>query len=110
MHAEPTTSSAIVQEIAEGTEFNVTDGPQCADGYTWWKLQFADGSSGWSAEGNDQSYFLEPYLTISTSSNPTSDIVGFWEQYPPEFRYAGNEAGSHYAFYPGGAVMFFPPL
>jgi hypothetical protein len=50
----------ILYNMPEGTPFNVVGGPQCEDDYTWWRLQLDDGQVGWSAEGDDEDYFLEP--------------------------------------------------
>jgi len=36
--------------IEEGAELTVLDGPDVADGYSWWHLETADGTSGWAAE------------------------------------------------------------
>lgn len=61
LRSEPATDADLRTTMAEGTAFTVLDGPFCADGYKWWKLQLADGTVGWAAEGDDETYFLEPY-------------------------------------------------
>jgi len=45
----------------EGATFTINDGPRCADGYAWWDLQFDNGLSGFVAEGDATSYYLEPW-------------------------------------------------
>ena len=35
--------------VRDGTEFTVLEGPEHANGYTWWKLEAADGTQGWGA-------------------------------------------------------------
>jgi hypothetical protein len=50
-----------ITALPDGTEFQVTDGPQCADSMNWWKVTTADGTSGWAAEGDQSAYLLEPY-------------------------------------------------
>ncbi len=33
------TTSEVLFRSAEGTEFSIIDGPQQADGFTWWRIQ-----------------------------------------------------------------------
>ncbi len=56
---EPTTRSPIVGKIAGGEQFTVVSGPVCAQGLTWWEVQFND-ITGWTAESNTADYWLEP--------------------------------------------------
>ncbi len=51
---------AWLQDLANGTVVTVIGGPQCVDTYAWWQLRLADGTMGWSAEGDPDEYFLEP--------------------------------------------------
>jgi hypothetical protein len=60
LRAEPGLDGAEIAQMAEGTEFSVIGGPWCADEYRWWQLELDDGMIGWSAEGDAESYFLEP--------------------------------------------------
>ncbi len=39
--------------------FTVVEGPTCAGGYTWWKVNY-NGTIGWTSEGDSQTYWLEP--------------------------------------------------
>ncbi|MCC7448192.1 MAG: PD40 domain-containing protein [Anaerolineae bacterium] len=39
--------------------FTVVEGPTCAGGYTWWKVNF-NGTTGWTPEGDTETYWLEP--------------------------------------------------
>ena len=56
---EPTTQRARLGVLPPGTTFTVSDGPQCGDGYVWWRSEELDG---WLAEGDPstESYWLEP--------------------------------------------------
>jgi len=56
------TSGTIIDSIKAGTVMKIVEGPKCADGYTWWRVRAPNGISGWTAEGDDSGYFLNPYL------------------------------------------------
>ena len=55
----PSTSAAQISVIPARGEFTVLDGPVCADGYAWYQVQFGD-VQGWTAEGSNAEYFIEP--------------------------------------------------
>lgn len=44
----PSTSGSAIACVPDGTTATVTGGPQEAEGYTWWKIQTANGE-GWAA-------------------------------------------------------------
>jgi hypothetical protein len=52
--------SHIVGTIYRGTAVVVLEGPACADGYAWWRVELTDGLTGWVAEGHQDNYFVEP--------------------------------------------------
>lgn len=55
-----TTSSRIVARFPDGSQVTVVEGPQEADGLTWWRVSGAEGE-GWSAERSpDGVVLLEP--------------------------------------------------
>ena len=56
---EPTTASKIVGKIAGGETFTVIGGPACAQGMTWWEVQFRN-FTGWTAESDGSAYWIEP--------------------------------------------------
>lgn len=51
--------------------FAVLDGPECADNYAWWQIDYK-GVIGWTAEGNKEEYWLRP--------------IDMRDQYPPKDR------------------------
>lgn len=51
--------------MTDGTPFQVTEGPQCAEGFTWWKIHATNGD-GWLAEGNAAGYFVDPVTITGT--------------------------------------------
>jgi hypothetical protein len=56
---QPGKASLEVTRLPEGTEFFVSDGPVCSDGWLWWEIYTNDGLSGWLSEGSTR-YFVEP--------------------------------------------------
>lgn len=55
----PGRDAAKIGQIPAGAIFEVIGGPDCVDGITWWRVTYA-GITGWTAEGADGEYFLEP--------------------------------------------------
>jgi hypothetical protein len=45
----PTLSSAVIKLMLGGTTGTIVGGPTSADGYTFWKVQYSEGTLGWSA-------------------------------------------------------------
>ena len=58
----PNTSAKIIQQIYPGGIVLVLEGPVCANGTVFWKVENKSipGGVGWTAEGDGQEYFLEP--------------------------------------------------
>jgi eukaryotic-like serine/threonine-protein kinase len=52
------TESDLLDSIPEGASFTVLEGPDCADGFAWYRVDF-NGTIGWTAEGDESSYWLE---------------------------------------------------
>lgn len=61
VRSDPSYSQKVRQQIPEATEFDVIDGPVCAEQTVWWKIQSGDGLKGWVAEGQDGEYYVEPW-------------------------------------------------
>lgn len=61
VRAAPGLAAAIDWQLQVGAVFLVTDGPRCADGYTWFEIRAGE-RSGWIAEGEPGLYFVEPFL------------------------------------------------
>lgn len=49
MRATPGTSAAIVTRLPIGTQMELTEGPQPADGFNWFKIRTEGGEEGWVA-------------------------------------------------------------
>jgi hypothetical protein len=52
----------VLGHIPSGAVFEVIQGPQCDlnDSIAWWFVRY-DGIEGWTAEGQVDTYFVEPY-------------------------------------------------
>lgn len=55
----PTILADVVDQIPEGETFDLVAGPVCAEGYVWWPVDY-NGVTGWTAEGEGDTYWLEP--------------------------------------------------
>jgi hypothetical protein len=62
IRSAPGTDSSILSRIPPNEVFYVLAGPQCADGYLWYFVRYRT-FEGWIAEGDNTSYFVEPFLT-----------------------------------------------
>jgi WD40 repeat protein len=60
LRAEPSRDSENIGSIPGGSSFIVLDGLTCADGLNWWQVNY-NGLIGWTVEGADGTYWVEPY-------------------------------------------------
>jgi hypothetical protein len=59
VRTEPRKRGDEITRLVPGTYFKVTDGPACANNWSWWKIRTDDGIKGWIAEGGDD---VDPYF------------------------------------------------
>ena len=90
VRAKPSTSSKILGEIADGTQFLIKQGPKCADGYTWWQVQLQNGTKGWMAEGSKAVYFIEPVSASQSSCKGMRTRISVGEQARAAFTDGSN--------------------
>jgi WD40 repeat protein len=57
--SEPNEQGGLLGEIPGGGIFDILAGPQCANGLVWWQVSY-DGRIGWTVEGRDSTYWIEP--------------------------------------------------
>ena len=60
MRSAPTLAGAQIGNIPGEGVFSVIGGPQCADGFLWWQVNY-QGTTGWTANGDGTEYWVEPY-------------------------------------------------
>ncbi len=65
LRVRATPGGAFQTQIPEGTVVMVIGGPQCQGQYTWWQIQIDNGQQGWSAEGDMEDYYLEPWSALA---------------------------------------------
>lgn len=54
-------SHQVIGDIEAGGAMKILEGPQCVDGWVWWKVRSLDTElQGWTAEGNNKNYWLIP--------------------------------------------------
>ena len=58
----PSLSAPIITSVKNGTEFQILNGPVCADTLMWWEASTTNGSvKGWIAEVNiNGTYYIQP--------------------------------------------------
>ena len=49
LREQATTNAAVVTTVKDDTVVTVLEGPQDANGYSWWKVRTPDGAEGWGA-------------------------------------------------------------
>ena len=68
--------SSVLGEIPAGGIFTVLAGPNCADGFNWWLVNY-NGMVGWTGEGAAYgAYWLEPIANPTCMTVPSRLYVG----------------------------------
>lgn len=68
VRSAPTVSGAVVNYYQNEVRLLLTDGPVCADGFQWWRVQGV-GEPGWVAQGITGLTFLAPAAPIIDPNN-----------------------------------------
>lgn len=72
---EPTVNANLITSLRPGYVLSVLEGPVCADGFTWYQVNY-QGQIGWSAESFDTEYYLAPVaLSIDITPLDLSNIT-----------------------------------
>ena len=56
---EPNTDAEVLGYITPGGSMEIIAGPECANGWVWWRVKNAD-LEGWTPEGDQETYWLVP--------------------------------------------------
>ncbi|MEL6405136.1 MAG: hypothetical protein AAFR81_12265 [Chloroflexota bacterium] len=67
LHALPSRQSPQTGEIPAGDTFRVIDGPICdeSSGMVYWQVSYGDSFIGWTSEGLNNEYWIEPLFVSS---------------------------------------------
>ena len=75
MRSRPGLNASIAGRLQPGAVADVIDGPVQADQFYWWKLRRGS-TVGWTAEGGNCDYWLEPVRGGSSGGSPGSSNPG----------------------------------
>jgi uncharacterized protein YraI len=78
LRKSPGSSGEVIGNIQPGENALIVDGPQCANGYTWWFVRSLEGLEGWAAEGDATSYWL-------------TEPISVWYELPPALQPDGTQ-------------------
>lgn len=71
VRSAPGTAAGILGLLPPGKAVEVIGGPECANGYLWWRIQFLEGDLvGWTAEGQGSDYWLVPCASKASCGTP----------------------------------------
>jgi len=58
---DPNTASEILGVLQPGERMEIIGGPVCSNQWIWWQIHSqSTGLTGWTAEGDNKSYWLVP--------------------------------------------------
>lgn len=72
IRSQATVSSSQIGSIPGGGEFTVIGGSVCADGYRWVQVNY-QGIEGWTAEGNNEEYWIEKVIYPQPSESAANN-------------------------------------
>jgi RHS repeat-associated protein len=100
VRATPSTSGTWLTTEPNGSRGIIIDGPQSANGYTWWKVKWDNGYTGWSVE----SFTLVTWYQLRiASSNPNSSVS--ISVSPSDFLGGGSGSTFFSRFYDSGTTV-----
>jgi hypothetical protein len=71
----PSRDARVTGQLMPGEKFDVLEGPRCADGWAWWRVRSqAQDMEGWTSEGDEDTYWLEPLAAPTPTPTPTPAV------------------------------------
>ena len=67
LRGQPSASGQVLLQIPAGLPFDVTAGPDCAEGFVWWLVNVS-GQTGYVAEAGDGTVFVRPSAPVPLPS------------------------------------------
>jgi hypothetical protein len=61
LRSQPSLNSEVLGTMPPAATFEVLDGPECANGFAWYEINF-QGLRAWTAEADNEDYWLEPLI------------------------------------------------
>lgn len=107
LRADAALTAAETALIPGGAVVTVTGGPRCADGVIWWEVNY-DGLVGWTAEGQDDSFFLGPAQGLRVPARmviSTENAAGL-----VEFSRLQGRFGARLSWSPDGQMLALPGI
>lgn len=62
LRTSPNTVAELVQRLTPGERVTVLNGPQEAEGFTWWEIENSVGVRGWAAESDGETVWISPRI------------------------------------------------
>ncbi len=87
LRQQPDLTSLKIGELAAGEAFTVMDGPFCNGDIAWYLVGDGITPTGWTAEGVDGDYFIEPMVTDAQLIRPENadQLAPYGGQFGPGF-------------------------
>jgi hypothetical protein len=81
MREQPGTSSNRITDIPGGVPLVIVDGPRCStlDKLIWWQVIY-NGQTGWTVEGQNGDYWMEPLINGATPTPSVSPTPAVFER------------------------------
>lgn len=81
---QPNRGGRVVGQIPGDGVFAVLEGPTCADGFAWYRVDYRGQVIGWTVEGTSSTYFTEPITPPTTATPiPTATLTPTPTPIPP---------------------------
>lgn len=71
LREQPSRSATFLGQVNPGESVLVIGGPECAEGFAWWKVSTTKGLIGWTIEGDSAGYWLVTPTPVPQVTPPT---------------------------------------